>query len=213
MALETRNFNLTGFYVQEVSEYQFYLSKDNRIVIGEGGARSTIKLQREGREDFHLGSDELICLNSLMPHLAVAIDSTDVKLLLMEGLEAVESKNNDISGLNWLPSVSTVETSASVEQHVPEQQQSHQTKRKLSAPQDKQLVKKQKLKNKNQVRNGTSLVEELIKLKQAEQLRKVEDMLINELYAGAVTLRVNNLVAEKSGCRKCKTGNAGLSVK
>ena len=58
------------------------------------------------------------------------------------------------SGFNWLPSVSTVETSASAEQqHVLEQQQSHQTKRKLSAPQDKQLVKKQKLKNKNEVRD------------------------------------------------------------
>ena len=100
MTLETRNFNLTEFYVQEVNEYQFYLSKDTRIVIAEGEGRSIIKLQREGREDFHLGSDELICLNSLMPHLTVAIDSTDVKLLLIEGLEAVESKNNDIPGLN-----------------------------------------------------------------------------------------------------------------
>ena len=154
MTLETRNFNLTGFYVQELNKYQFYLSKDTRIVIVEGEGRSIIKLQREGREDFHLGSNELICLNSLMPHLAVAIDSTDVKLLLMKGLEAMESKNNDIPGLNWLPSVSTVETSASAEQqHVLEQQQSHQTKRKLSAPQDKQLVKKQKLKNKNEVRD------------------------------------------------------------
>ena len=98
MTLETRNFNLTGFYVQELNKYQFYLSKDTRIVIVEGEGRSIIKLQREGREDFHLGSDELICLNSLMPHLAVAIDSTDVKLLLMEGLEAMESKNNDIPG-------------------------------------------------------------------------------------------------------------------
>ena len=160
-----------------------------------------------------MGSDELICLNSLMLHLAVAIDRTDIKLLLMEGLEAVESKNNDIQGLNWLPSVCTVETSASVEQHVPEQQQTHQTKRKLSAPQDKQLVKKQRLKNKNEVRDGTWLVEEeLIKLKQAEQLRKVEDMLINELYASAVILRISNLAAEKSGCRKCKTENAGLFV-
>ena len=79
MALKTRNFNLTGFYVQEANEYQFYLSKDTSI----------IRLQREGREDFHLGSDELICLNSLMPHLAVAVDSTDVNLLPMEGLEAV----------------------------------------------------------------------------------------------------------------------------
>ena len=144
MTLETRNFNLTGFYVHEVNEYQFYLSKDTIIVIAEGEDRSIIKLQREGRENFHPGSDELICLNSLMPHLAVAIDSTDVKLLLMEGLQAVESKTNDIPGLNLLPSVSTVETSASVEQHVPEQQQTHQTKRKLSAPQDKQFVKKQK---------------------------------------------------------------------
>ena len=119
MALETRHFNLTRFYVQEVNKYQFYLSKDTRVVIGEGEGTSIIKLQRKGREDFHLGSNELICLNSLMLHLAVPIDSTDVKLLLMEGLEAVESKNNDISGLNWLPSVSTAETSASMEQHVP----------------------------------------------------------------------------------------------
>ena len=193
------------FYVQEVKEYQFYLSKDTRIVIAEDEGRSIIKLQREGREDFHLGSDELIYLNSLMPHLAVAIDSTDVKLILMEGLEAVKSKNNDIPGLNWLPSLSTVETSASVEQHVPEQQQTHQTKRKLSAPQHKQLVKKQKLKNKNEVRDGTSLVEEeLIKLKRAEQLRKVEDMLINELYASAVILRINNLVAEKVAVKNAR---------
>ena len=111
-----------GFYVQEVNKYQFYLSKDTRILIGESKGRSIIKLPREGREDFHLGSDELICLNSLMPHLAVAIESTDIILLLMELLEAVESKNNDIPGLKWLPSVITVETSASVKQHVPEQQ-------------------------------------------------------------------------------------------
>ena len=57
---------------------------------------------------------------------------------------------------------------------------------------------KKKLKNKNEVRDGTSLVEEeLIKLKQAEQLRKVEDMLINKLYTSAVILRINILVAEK----------------
>ena len=100
-----------------------------------------------------------------------------------------------------------------MEQHVPEQQQSHRTKRKLSASQDKQLVKKQKLKNKNEVHDGTSLVEEeLIKIKQAEQWRKVEDMSINELYACAVILRINNLAAEKNGCRKCKTENVGLFV-
>ena len=135
MVLETRNFNLMGFYVQEVNKYQFFLSKDTRIRIGEGESRSIIKLQREGRENFHLRSNELICLNSLIPP-AVAIDSTDVKLLPLEELEAVESKNNDIPRLNWLPSASTAQTSASVEQHVPEQQQNHQTKRKLSALQD-----------------------------------------------------------------------------
>ena len=140
-----------------------------------------------------------------MPPLVVALDSTDGKLLLIEGLEAVESKNNDIPGLNWLPSVRTVETSASVEQHVPEQQQTHQTKRKLSAPQDKQLVKKQELKNNNEVRDGTSLVEEeLIKLKQAEQLRNMEDMLINKLYASAVILHINNLVAEKVAVKNAR---------
>ena len=35
-----------------------------------------------------------------MPHLAVVIDNTYIKLLLMEGLEAVESKTNKIWGLN-----------------------------------------------------------------------------------------------------------------
>ena len=63
-----------------------------------------------------------------------------------------------------------------------------------------------------EVCDGTSLVEELIKLKQAEQLRKVENMLINELYVSAVILRINNLVADKSGCQKCKAENAGLFV-
>ena len=53
----------------------------------------------------------------------------------------MESKNNDISGLNWLPSVSTVEISVSVQQHVPEQQRSHKTKCKLSTPQDKKWPK------------------------------------------------------------------------
>ena len=116
-------------------------------------------MQREGREDFHLGSNELICLNSLIP-LAVAIDSTDVNLLLLEGLQAVESKNSDSPGLNWLPLASTVQTSASVEQHVPEKQQSHQTKRKLSALQDINSWSKSKnCKNKHQVHHGTSLAE------------------------------------------------------
>ena len=52
------------------------------------------------------------------------------------------------------------------------------------------------------------------KLKQAEQLRKVEDMLTDELshYASAVILRINNVVTEESDCRKCKTENAGLFV-
>ena len=46
MALETRNFTLAGFYVQEVNEYHFYLSKDTRMVIGDGEGRIIIKLQK-----------------------------------------------------------------------------------------------------------------------------------------------------------------------
>ena len=43
-------------------------------------------------------------------------------------------------------------------------------------------------------------------------MRKVENMLINELYASAVILHINNLVADKSGCQKGKAENAGLFV-
>ena len=88
MALANSNFDLTEFYTEEQKEYRFYLSRDTSIVIGEGQQHGIIQLQ--GRGIFQLELQELIQLAGYIPYLAVAVDSTNVKIAVQQGLAILE---------------------------------------------------------------------------------------------------------------------------
>ena len=91
MATGNASFDLTQFYNQEDKEYRFYLSLDTTIVVGEGEHYGIITLQDKNQRKFEVKLTELIQLAGYMPYLAVAVDSTNVKIVLEHGLQGVET--------------------------------------------------------------------------------------------------------------------------
>ena len=91
MTTESANFDLTQFHNQEDKEYRFYLSLNITINVGEDENYGIIFVQGTNQTKFEVKLAELTQFAAYMPFLAVAVDSTIVKIVLQHGLQAVET--------------------------------------------------------------------------------------------------------------------------
>ena len=79
------SFDLTRFYHKEENEYRFPLSDTVAVVVGEGHTHGNIKLRRNNEDSITLTLEELIQFGGCLPNIAVAVDSTNVKMIVEQG--------------------------------------------------------------------------------------------------------------------------------
>ena len=79
------SFDLIRFYNKEEKEYRFPLSDTVVVMIGERHTHGNIKLTRNNEDFITLTVEELIQFGGCLPNIVVAVDSTDVKMIVEQG--------------------------------------------------------------------------------------------------------------------------------
>ena len=170
------SFDLTRFYHKEEKEYRFPLSGTVAVMVGEGHTHRDTKRRRNNEDSITLSLEVLIQFNGCLPNIS---DSTDVKMIVEQGLGVLGFQPQDGCLLSEDPTEET--------QKRKNQDYGHVVPKQKTMRQEEQAVFVETLLYGNvRLSNSFSITSKQF------HLHDVERMLVEDLYASVIRLRIYN---------------------
>ena len=187
VAMMAESFDLTRFYDKEEKStnflslmlLQWWLVKDTLMEIG-----------RNNEDSITLTAKELIQFGGCLPNIAVAVDSTDVEMIIEQGFGILGFQPQDGCLLSENPTEET-----------PKRKNEHDVR---NVPKGKKMRQEEQAAFGETLPYGNvTLFNSLTITPEQFQLHEVERMLVDNLYASAIRLRICNTMKNVNDCKQC----------